>query len=205
MFKEQILDYTKEHPIFFIKELQDYIGVDASNKGIMNTELTCIEKKGIIKRLSKGLYVVPKSTIFGTVLPNEAVIADKVYIEGNNGYLSGPSFLNSIGLSTLVPRNTYIKSNRYNYKIELDFFIISAPKIHLDCNNIRYIQFLDGIEDMQRYAVDHNKPYKILYQYIKSNNLDSTKLLILAHTHYKKNVLDTCLNLLSEYYENVTV
>lgn len=182
------MNYITKHPVFFTEEIRKHIGIDDSHRAIMNTELARIEKNGIIKRLSRGVYAVPQQTCFGTVLPSESVIAEKIYIENNNGYIAGPSFLNRIGLSTLIPQKTYIKSNRYKYKSNLKFYEILAAKTHINDTNIKYLQLLDGIEDMKKYAVDYDKPYKLLYQYIINNGLDTTKLLVLAHKYYKKDV-----------------
>lgn len=201
MFTKQIEKFIKEHPVFYTEDIQDSIGILREQRAIFNTELSRFEKKGHIKRLSRGIYVVPIQSCFGTILPNESTIAKKIYLENNNGFITGPTFLNHIGLSTFLPQKNYIKTNRYNYKSNLSFYVIEAPRIKIYAENLKYIQLLDGIEDTEKYAIDCKQPDRLLYQYIVNNKLDTTKLSILAYKYYKKDTLKKYMKIMEEFYE----
>ncbi len=205
MYKEQINEYIQKTPVFFSKELQNKLNTeDDKKKSILNTELARMEDKGSIIRLAKGLYVVPVKSCFGTSLPNKRLIAEKVYIDGNNGYVTGATFLNQIGLSSWMPKEIYIKSN-YKGKINgLDEYVIKGANIPINADNLRYLQFIDCIEDMEKYEIDNKAPYDLLYHYAVSENLDFAKLLYTSHKHYKKQTTEKIFKIIEKSHETVT-
>ena len=140
MYQDKIKDFIQSNPIFFIGEIQNNIGLGGTKKAILNTEISRMEKKGIVKRIAHGLYIVPQTSCFGITFPNEKKVAEKVYLENNIGFASGPTFLNQIGLSTWMPRKIFIKSNLYKKNIGLKTFIVEAPRTTINANNKRYIQ-----------------------------------------------------------------
>lgn len=201
MYQDEINKYIKKHTIFSSRELQDKIGLSDKQKAVLNTELTRFEKKGVIIRIAHGIYAVPIVSCFGVTPPNENAIANKIYLEKESGYASGPTFLNQIGISTWMPQKTFIKSNAYKKEIGLKSFVVEAPKTIINKNNYRYLQLLDAIEDLQKFAVDNENPLKLLYEYILANELDTTKLLIIANKFYKPAVQKTLFEMMGKYYD----
>lgn len=153
--------------------------------------------------MARGLYIVPTQSCFGESLPSEYVIAEKLYIENDKGYASGPTFLNQIGICTWMPKMTYIKSNdfQYNRVVKLKGFVVDNPHTVINKDNKKYLQILDSIEDMQRYAYDHERPLEIIFHYIMQHQLDTTILLMLGRKYYNKYVMNQ-LYLMMEYYES---
>ena len=201
MYQKEIKEYIKNHTVFFVKDFQKYIDITDDKKSMVNTELARFESKGIIKRLTKGFYAVPIKTCFGMSLPNKKLIAEKLYIEGYNGYTSGATFLNQIGLSTWMPKKVQIKSNRKERQYKLEGYDIDRPRTEITKDNILYFQLLDGIDDMDKYAIDNKEPDKIIYLYIKEQKLDLVKMLLIGKKYYKKPVIDKLYQILEEYYE----
>ena len=201
MFQKQIQEYISYHNIFYIKEIQNSLGVTSKQRAILNTELARCEKKGLIKRIEHGLYAVPILTCFGEKIPNESLILSKVYIDDYNGYTTGPTFLNQIGVSTWLSNTYYIKSNNYRKHSSIDNYIVSAPRVRITQDNINYLQLLDCLEDIIKYAVDIENPYEIVYKYIQNSKLDMTKLLLLAYKYYKKSTIEQLYGMVEKYYE----
>ncbi len=201
MFQEKINQFITKHPIFSINEIRQYIKVPVEKRAVFNTELSRIERRGTIKRLSHGIYVVPTTSYFGLILPNEYIIAKYVYIDGYNGYTTGPTFLNEIGISTWLPRKTHIKTNRLQNNVPLKTFEIEKSRVHITEQNIKYLQFLDGLNDLEKYAVDVQKPRKKIWNYAVKSKLDIPTLLLLCHRCYNKSTQEELYNILEECYE----
>ena len=200
MYQKQILEYAKKNPVFLITEIQDCLKISAAKRAVFNSEINRIEKTGQIKRLAHGIYAVPIQSCFGSTLPNEHTVVNHVYIDNGKGYVTGPSFLNQIGVSTWVPQKTYVKVNNIIKSLTLDSLVITRSRIHISMENQKYLQLLDGILDAQQYAIDNTNPNKIFYDYIIRNRLDTTKLLLMANKLYKRPVQDKLYEILSEYY-----
>ncbi len=201
MYQKQIVEYAKNNTVFFISEIQEYLKISMAQRAVFNTELCRIEKKGQLKRLAHGLYAVPKQSLFGVVLPNEHVIAKHVYIDNGNGYITGPSFLNQIGLSTWIPQKTYLKSNNAKRNIGLKTFSVSNPCTHISEDNKQYLQLLDGLADLQKYATDNPRINEIVCEYIEKSDLDTTKLLLMAHKFFNCTVQNRLYEIMEECYK----
>lgn len=70
------------------------------------------QKKGTIKKLSKGLFYKPKQTLFGEKMPDEEQIL-KPYLYANGqriAYVTGAYLYNQLGLTTQVPATIQIAS-----------------------------------------------------------------------------------------------
>ncbi len=201
MYQEQINEYMATHPVFFIDEIQNFLTIPNTKKPTFNTELSRIEKKGGVKRLAHGIYVVPQQSCFGTSFPNEHIIARHVYIEKGDGYLTGPSFLNQIGVSTWLPQKTYLKVNNAKKDIGLKSFHIDASRVRISEDNKRYLQLLDGIADLQKYATDSKNINGMFYEHIRKTELNTTKLLLIGHKHYSRPVQEKLYEILEGYYE----
>ncbi|MBR1373769.1 hypothetical protein IJ556_04890 [bacterium] len=201
MYEKHINNYINNNKLFTVTDIQKAVGVCKEKKAVFNTELTRMEKKGYIVRIKRGIYAVPEKTCFGDILPDNNLIANKFYMENDNGYVTGPTFLNQIGLSTWLPTKTYIKSNHNRRKMTAESFVIAAPVVKISSKNKPYLQFLDGLGDMQKYAVDKKDPEKLLCYYIKKMDMDVGLLFTYAHKYYRQNVTETLYRIMEKYYE----
>lgn len=94
--------------IFGLKDFADF-----ENSQVVILELSRLTKKGVINRLSKGKYYIPKKTKFGELAPQEWQILDKI-IKENGGYFAGTFALNRIGVTTQIPSEILIRGARSN-------------------------------------------------------------------------------------------
>ena len=202
MYEDQIREYIAENPVFLTEELRNALKIPDREKATMNTELARMAKKGTVCRLSKGVYAVPVHSCFGDTPPGEHAVVKHIFIKNGNGYSSGPTFMNQLGLSTWLPRKTHIKSNHYKKRFKMSYFVISAPKTKITSRNWKYLQFLDCIDDMDAYAIDNRDPIRLFREYIRKNGLDMAILLLYAHKHYNRKTEEILYHILETSYES---
>lgn len=91
---------AKAGSIFFMKDF-----ADAGNSGAVKTALHRAEKRGLIKRLARGMYAKPReSRLVGEVLPAVEEIAKAIAARDKARIIpTGAYALNALGLSTQIP------------------------------------------------------------------------------------------------------
>lgn len=124
--------------------------IEVTNSGALIKYLNRLVNSGQIKRLSKGRFYKPKETVFGELKPDMYQVV-KDLLEANNktqGYLTGFSIFNQLGLTTQVANTIQIGVNnekkaitRGMYKIK---FVKQANKITKE--NVSALQLLDCIK-----------------------------------------------------------
>lgn len=83
-------------------------------------ELSKLCESGEIVRFDAGVYYIPTRTILGTSVLNPRKVIEKKYLYSGGvrqGYYSGITFLNQIGVSTQMPNRIEIFTNNENSKI----------------------------------------------------------------------------------------
>ena len=105
--------YKEGEPIFF----SDIYNGEIS-KSALTQQLTSLCKKGLLAKYDNGIYYIPKKTrLKSAVGPTADTIAKYKYISKNgkiDGYYSGNTFANQLGISTQVPQVVEIVSNNTN-------------------------------------------------------------------------------------------
>ncbi len=110
-------------------------------------------EKGIIKRVSTGVFYKPKQTIFGELKPSEEELL-KPYLFQNNkrvAYVTGVSLYNRMGLTTQVPRKIKIASRDKRITISVGNIKGSPVKSYVDVTdrNFYLLEILDAIKDFK--------------------------------------------------------
>lgn len=96
--------------------LQDFSLIENSQAVVL--ELSRLTKKGLIKRLTKGKYYVPKTSRFGALGPDEWMVLDQV-LKANGGYIAGSTALNRLGVTTQLPAQVTIRGARSTRKLKI--------------------------------------------------------------------------------------
>ncbi|MBY0554922.1 hypothetical protein K2P97_10370 [bacterium] len=91
---------------------------EINNPQAVILELSRLSKKGIVKRLSKGKYYIPKKTKYGELGPSEWQILDNI-IKENGGYFAGNMALNRIGVTSQIPSEILIRAARSTRKLKV--------------------------------------------------------------------------------------
>jgi hypothetical protein len=153
-----------------------------------------IQKKEIanLHFYKNGVYYLAKQTVFGTTkIDNEKLIELK-YLMEDNGYETGPLFLNKIGLTTLMPNMRYIATNiaKENTRVDRDLnIVLKKPRTQINRENKRYLQFLDVLDYMEKAPLDAKNPLAILVGFVQEYKLKYDKILALANRYYSERVI----------------
>ena len=139
----------------------------------------CDERK--IKRFDKGVYYIPKESRLkgGVPLGVDAVTKAKyVFRNGKiEGYYSGYTFANQLGITTQVPYVIEIVSNGASARFrEIDVkgrkVILRKPKTEVTADNFKVLQLLDLLSNITQYADEDIKDASLrLKTYIKNEGI----------------------------------
>ena len=154
---QYLTENYKENEPFSLSDIQ-IKGMTDNNIRQQLKKLTDNEK---VKRFDKGIYYLPKKSIFksGSKPTLEKVLEYKYLRDQDRrcGYISGLLFFNQIGLTTQVPMQYEIVSNKAENEyletsIAKSHIIIRKPKIPVTEKNYMALQFLDMLKDMDIYS-----------------------------------------------------
>lgn len=110
--------------------------------------------KGIIKRISPGIFYKPKQTVFGELLPNnEEIIKPYLFKNGKrNAYITGTLLYNKLGLTTQIPQTIKIACRENEIKINKSNIKAIPAKSYVDVTNknYQYLEILDAIKDFKK-------------------------------------------------------
>lgn len=167
----QQINLFPEDILFGYKELninqQDYITAAKA--------LERLQKKGVIKKISKGKFFKPKMTIFGEKKPSEEqILKSYLYKEGKRvAYITGTYLYNQLGLTTQIPSTIRIASRDKSITIKTLSVKASPARSYVDVTeeNYQILGFLDAIKDLKQIPdVDINLAVRIFQTRIKQLN-----------------------------------
>jgi len=153
-----------------------------------------IQKKEIVNLhfYKNGVYYLAKQTVFGTTKIDIEKLIELKYLMEDNGYETGPLFLNKIGLTTLMPNVRYIATNKAkeNTRVDRDLnIVLKKPRTQIDRENKRYLQFLDVLDYMGKAPLDAKNLLAVLVGFVQEYKLKYDKILALANRYYSERVI----------------
>lgn len=152
-------------------------------------------KKGELKRAEKGLYYIPKKSIFGELPLTIKDFIQKYLYLGNKriGYITGINLFNRYGLTTQLSNSIEIATNTRKNPREFDGIKIKfiQNKALITEENIKYLEILDILKNLKNIP-DSN--IEESYMLMKS------KILSLAYEE-----ILTLLELAEKYYTVVVL
>ena len=176
--------YGYDTPIF----LKD-IRIGRKSKTAIKEEIYRATKNGELERKSNGVYFIRSCKEFGSGVTFDAVL-DKKFIHPIDvtpgfeelfveGYYSGMTFLNRIGISEQVPAILEVTTNRTSSKKR--FFtsgrsvaIIRKSRTEITFQNYKILQFLDMFHFVSLDDVKKNK--EIIAEYMIKNHISKYQL-----------------------------
>lgn len=128
--------------------LLEEISFNNYSKPWINKQLAKYVETGELVRFEKGVYYVPKKTILGPSKLNPQKVIERKYINNKDGYYSGVSFLNQLGLSTQVPNVIEIYTNNEKAKVrEVSIgkikVMLRKARTTIDDSNVAVQSFLE--------------------------------------------------------------
>lgn len=139
--------------------------------------------KGVIKRISTGVFYKPKKTVFGELKPNEEELLKPYLFEKGKrvAYITGTSLYNRIGLTTQIPKSIKIASRIKRITVASGNVKATPVKSYVDVtdSNFYLLELLDALKDFKQIPdLDKSSAIKILSKKLKELNPTETKLLI---------------------------
>ena len=197
--KEQLTTMKQGEPIYtkdLAERMSDEYGLsDDKARAAVSVAMARIlsEKDEFHLRFYKrGIYYLTNFTPFGeTGIDTEALIRRK-YIDDDNGYESGLTLLNKIGLTTQLPKKREFVSNNATDCIREDKdlgVMVRPPKEKITKDNKDYLRYLDILDMIGKAPIDVREPYTLLADFLRSEGLEYGKLLALANKFYPHSIL----------------
>lgn len=120
----------------------------------LSKALSRLSKKGIIRRLRKGIYYKPKQTIFGELMPSENEIIRTLTRNNKSiiGYTTGVAEYNRLGLTTQVPKGIIIRSRGNKRRANIGRLGIKYRGLaqNIKEKDVEKLQILDALKYIKR-------------------------------------------------------
>ncbi len=158
MLLEYLKERYKENEPIFVSDIE----LDVTDTNLRQMfKVLC--DNGKITRYDTGIYYMKGATrLGGGVSLSAAEVAKYKYIARNqrvDGYYSGFTFANQLGLTVQVPYTLEIVSNQASAKcrevhVKNQKIILRKPRTEITDENYRELQLLDLLKDLDRYVDD---------------------------------------------------
>ena len=174
LYEYLIKSYQPNEPIFLCD-----IDLPVSN-GNLRKMMKDLCDVGKIKRFDIGIYYLPKqSRLKGGVPLSVDTVAKYKYVcrNGNiEGYYSGYTFADMLGVTTQVPYTIEIVSNNASAKVrEIDLqgrrIILRKSRVPITNENYQILQFLDFLKDASVYSDENDIFENRIRKYIVDENI----------------------------------
>ena len=176
---EKQINRIKEGTTFKYQQLS----IESSEYTAAAKAIERLIEKGIIKRVSTGVFYKPKQTIFGELKPNEEELLKPYLLQNNKriAYITGTSLYNRMGLTTQVPKNIKIASRDKRITVSVGNLKGTPVKSYVDVTdkNFHLLEILDALKDLKKIPnLDKNSAIKIISNQLKKLNTNEIKRLI---------------------------
>ena len=165
MLYDYLMENYGENTPIFVSELD----IEGLNESTLRVQIKKMTDAGMLKRFDTGIYFIPKKTIFKSDSTISVMqVIEKKYLKNKDkvfGYLSGYMLVNMAGLTTQVPVVYEVVSNNAttDYRkimINKTRVIVRRPKVPVTNENVRILQFLDLIKDVDIYSEEEGNSLK---------------------------------------------
>lgn len=113
-----------------------------------------LQKKGLIKKTSKGVFYKPEQTVFGELKPNEAeLLKPYLFDKGKRiAYITGYALYNQLGLTTQMAFMYSIASRSKRISINKGTLRAKPVKSYAEVTDENYelLGFLDAMKDLKK-------------------------------------------------------
>lgn len=181
-----LFEYLKENyedgePIF----LED-INIEGMSRPNFRQQIKTLTDNGKIARYDKGIYYIPKNTRFRSASgPSPETVARYKYISRlgrTDGYYSGNTFANLIGISMQVPMKKEIVSNNIaaivrEIPIGRQTFIVRRTNVPITEENVHTLQLLELLKNLDTYLDDgYDEAREKIKKYALSNHITKAEI-----------------------------
>nr|NQU91840.1 hypothetical protein [Bacteroidota bacterium] len=182
------------------------LGIDQAEYSAAAKAIERLIRKGIIKRVTTGVFYKPKQSAFGELRPREEeLLKPYLFQEGKRiAYITGGSLYNRMGLTTQVPKIIKVASKAKRVTTRIGKTQVKPVKSYVDVTNENYyiLEILDAIKDFKTIPdLDKELTIKILKNRVKSltgNDLSKIIKYALKYPPRTKALLGAILESLKE-------
>lgn len=150
------------------------LGIAATEYSAATKAIERLIEKGVIKRITTGVFYKPKKSVFGELRPRETeIIKPYLYEQGKRiAYITGTALYNNIGLTTQVPKTVKIASRSKRIYIDSGSIKVKPVKSYVDVTEENYslLEILDVLKDFTKIP-DMDKKSGIRFLQDKLNGL----------------------------------
>ncbi len=129
------------------------LGIDRVEYSAAAKAIERLIKKGVIKRLSTGVFYKPKQSVFGELRPREEELLKPYLFQGEKriAYITGGSLYNRMGLTTQVPQTIKVASKAKRVTTKIGKIQVKPVKSYVDVTNENYylLEILDALKDFK--------------------------------------------------------
>lgn len=130
------------------------LGIETTNFYSAAKALERMQQKGTIKKISKGVFYIPRKTIFGELGPDSNGILERYLFENGKrvAYETGFSLYNRLGLTTQMAFKIKVATKGNPIKIDIGTLKVSSVKSYVAVTDQNYqlLGFLDALKDIKR-------------------------------------------------------
>ncbi len=129
------------------------LGIEQSEYSAAAKAIERLIKKGVIKRVSTGVFYKPKQSAFGELRPREEeLLKPYLFQDGKRiAYLTGGSLYNRMGLTTQVPKTIKVASKVKRVTTKIGKTQVKPAKSYVDVTDENYVllEILDALKDFK--------------------------------------------------------
>ena len=130
------------------------LGIEATDFFTAAKALERMQKKGTIQKVSKGLFYIPRQTVFGPLGPDNNSILERYLFENGKriAYETGYSLYNKLGLTTQMAFKIKVATKRKSIKINQGTLQVSSVKSYAEVTdeNYKLLGYLDILKDIRK-------------------------------------------------------
>lgn len=169
------------------------LGIEPDSFFTAAKALERLQKQGIIRKASKGVFYKPKRSIFGELgLDYDALLNSYLFKNGKRiGYVTGTAIYNELKLTTQIPNITKIATTGKPQQTGTGSFRTKIVKANTEVTDENYqlLSILDALKDFKRIPdLDKGSGIIILSAKLKEFNAVQIKLLIKCALDYPPRV-----------------
>ena len=176
MLCEYLLENYKANEPIFVSDIEMPV-TDGNLRQMFKT----LCDTGKIKRFDTGIYYIPKASVLKGGVPlaaDEVAVAKYIIRKGKvDGFYSGYTFANQLGISTQVPYINEIVSNNASTRVkEVNVrnkkIILRRARTEITNENYVVLQLLELLKDLEQYYdISFENVCERLKKYVKTENI----------------------------------
>lgn len=147
-------------------------------------QLSLLCESGRLVRFERGIYYIPVNTPFGKSVLNPNKVIERKYIMDKgvaNGFYSGMTALNKLGLTTQMPNTVEICTNNEtsklrNIKVSNQDVVLRRSRVKITNDNLNVLNILDLMNNVPSGFFDNDRR-AVIKQFINSNGITRNSLL----------------------------